>query len=746
MGKFDRDNKLYARMFLFVVLSMVFTIFSVSTALYMNFESIGQTLLHSFIKDTLSQVSYSATLMTGTAKTMITQINTDSSVSRFFNPTPPDKLDYSTSFQRLSSYNNSFPFINSICVYNAYTQTFYTDASHINIYSREELPDKWAIEAIENPGLYGFLVPIPRKMISAYSEESDPTFVYSYILTRNKNTGSKNQNTIILNISEEWIKSIIQSMDVNPGSNTFIIDGKGLVVSTNDKYEVLSDIHDLEYIQDIIKSKEASNYFIKNIDGVKTLVTYVASNSTDWRFVRLTPYETIVSRIKSMKNTTLLIGCSILILGILVSLFLSRRIYSPIHKILSKLNSLEKESRKNLFPLKQEFMRGILQGEIEYSRESLHIKLDEFKINLDENSTIRLLFLKIDCYNDFCIKQDTNDRSLLRFAIMNVVTEIFSQKHTCEAVDMGEDHIILLFNSPSKTTHKYQQEIDDLIKSIQASIFQHLSISLSAVISLPGNGIGDASELYNMVMDASHYLLFYERQSIIYADAVLNKSSQEYVYPQNKEKLLINALVSSKDAEAKLVYTDIINGAKNCSYNTFYTILIRLAAAVNMTADSIEQNSGFPISFDFASFISQLQSLESIQDIDNHFYSMFDHILQKLEEKKNPKYDDLVRKIYNIIDKRYSDINMSRELIADEVGLSSVYLGRLFLKLTSQTIADYISNFRLQKARELLISTGSSVSDISTQVGFTSTNHFYALFKKATGVTPSEFRQNGLNN
>jgi YesN/AraC family two-component response regulator len=443
-----------------------------------------------------------------------------------------------------------------------------------------------------------------------------------------------------------------------------------------------------------------------------------------------------------MKNTTLLIGFSILILGILISLLLSKRIYLPIHTIESKLNSLERERQSNLSPLKQDFMRGILQGEIEYTKELLHKKLNEFKINVDENAPIQLLLLKIDRYGDFCNTHDANDRNLLKFAVMNVAAEIFSEKRACEAVDMGEDHIIVLYNSTLKTTPELLNETDNLIRNIQFSINHHLSLSLSAAVSIAAESIEYAGELYHIVLETSRYFLFHGYQAVVYADSVLNKNHQEYTYPQKSEKLLINALVASRDEEAKRIFNDIINGAKDCSYSTFNMVMIRLATAVNMSFDSIESNSGFSISYDFASFISKLQVVETMQDINNHFYSMFDHILQKLEEKKNPKYDELVGRIHDIIEKNYFNINLSRETIAEEVGLSSVYLGRLFLKLTSHAISDYICDFRLQKAKELLMSTGSSVSDISNQVGFTSPNYFHAIFKKAFGVTPSEFRQN----
>jgi AraC-like DNA-binding protein len=70
------------------------------------------------------------------------------------------------------------------------------------------------------------------------------------------------------------------------------------------------------------------------------------------------------------------------------------------------------------------------------------------------------------------------------------------------------------------------------------------------------------------------------------------------------------------------------------------------------------------------------------------------------------------------------------------------YLARLFRRFLGCSPYEYLTNYRINRARELLVSNPRlEVQQIARQTGFSDTSHFIAMFKKATGVTPLEFRR-----
>lgn len=79
--------------------------------------------------------------------------------------------------------------------------------------------------------------------------------------------------------------------------------------------------------------------------------------------------------------------------------------------------------------------------------------------------------------------------------------------------------------------------------------------------------------------------------------------------------------------------------------------------------------------------------------------------------------------------------------IADEFGISSHYLSRIFKAGTGVNLSDYIAGYRIERAQELLKNTAKSIQEIGEAVGIPSRATFQRLFKQITGVSPSEYRK-----
>jgi len=86
------------------------------------------------------------------------------------------------------------------------------------------------------------------------------------------------------------------------------------------------------------------------------------------------------------------------------------------------------------------------------------------------------------------------------------------------------------------------------------------------------------------------------------------------------------------------------------------------------------------------------------------------------------------------------------EKIAEEMGVSSKYISRVFKEKTGVNLISYISWYRISKAKELLLKTDLNVNEISERVGIYSRTTFIRLFKKHEGTTPVHYRKLGRSN
>lgn len=97
-------------------------------------------------------------------------------------------------------------------------------------------------------------------------------------------------------------------------------------------------------------------------------------------------------------------------------------------------------------------------------------------------------------------------------------------------------------------------------------------------------------------------------------------------------------------------------------------------------------------------------------------------------------------KLLENLNKNYHDENYGIDRICDDTGISRTQLHRKLIALTGKSTSDFIRNFRIMKAKELLLSTDISVSEIAYQVGFKDPNYFTKSFAKEMGYTPSQYR------
>jgi AraC-like DNA-binding protein len=99
----------------------------------------------------------------------------------------------------------------------------------------------------------------------------------------------------------------------------------------------------------------------------------------------------------------------------------------------------------------------------------------------------------------------------------------------------------------------------------------------------------------------------------------------------------------------------------------------------------------------------------------------------------------LIRKAMTCIHARFAD-PLTREEIADHVGISADYLTDCFRQELGVTPITYIRRYRIRQACELLRRTDQAITQIAMAVGFSDSSHFTRTFQREVGMTPRAYR------
>lgn len=89
----------------------------------------------------------------------------------------------------------------------------------------------------------------------------------------------------------------------------------------------------------------------------------------------------------------------------------------------------------------------------------------------------------------------------------------------------------------------------------------------------------------------------------------------------------------------------------------------------------------------------------------------------------------------------YSNKNISLDEVSREINISPYYFSKLFKERTGENFIDYVTNIRIQKAKELLKGTDLSMKEICEKIGYSDPNYFSRSFKRRTGLSPTEYKE-----
>ncbi len=166
-----------------------------------------------------------------------------------------------------------------------------------------------------------------------------------------------------------------------------------------------------------------------------------------------------------------------------------------------------------------------------------------------------------------------------------------------------------------------------------------------------------------------------------------------------------------------------------------YFSMARFMKEMGVEVSELEKDTG-----DINSVVRRMTSwMEAKQYIENSLRI----VIQIRDSGAASKYGKLLRDAVTYIDEHYADEDISLNTVSTVANISPNHFSSIFSQEMGVTFIEYLIGKRMEKAKELLMTTDLRSSEIAYQVGYKDPHYFSSTFKKTQGMTTREYRARG---
>lgn len=308
------------------------------------------------------------------------------------------------------------------------------------------------------------------------------------------------------------------------------------------------------------------------------------------------------------------------------------------------------------------------------------------------------------------------------------------------AVDRHQNHIVCFIYGNSRPSFLSLQEIRAFIQTQLSGIGQFVLCHGQSV-----TGIRLAYESYETSVLLMQSSFFFGRNQILIPDIITCSPPSEAAnrFLSGDYTGEFREILDSGDQQAGIkllekIYqffdqnmTVLPDQAKDLYYRLF-TALKDARRKTKLPADSLSE----PDADTMISYLAQ--------------FSTYEELHQALVEKVGLFFKQLtihsaenttIYLIKEYIHHNYRDESLTVRDISSYVHMNTSYVCTLFKSETGQTLNQYITEYRMEKAKKLLLDPRYKIAEISARVGYSDGNYFGKSFRRVTGLSPSEYRE-----
>lgn len=604
---------------------------------------------------------------------------------------------------------------------------------------------------------------IPSFKVKADYKEMQ-TILFANTLSR-WNINGKNANVFVI-IDQSKIINLMKEIISYPKGIIWILDR-----DNNQILHVASNKEDNISLPPLNFSIY-SDFNIKEliIDNEKWIVYYIVSPTYGWKYISMVPVNNFFEEIRRIRNFSLLLLGLMSIVETILIFFFSLQNYRPLSEIKNLLQSRHTEptqKNKSEYDVIRELVQITLTKEDELKNQILRFtpiiknnllfqlitgnltqkEIGEIELRTlgleDPNDNFVVAVLEVDDCSGFIKEETEQEYALATFVITNVLNELLANNGIRYwEIFMSKTKMSLIIETSSderefilKLSHIFETMIDFLEKNF--------AIYISVGISNIQKGIGNIKSAYEQAEKVLS-LKFTKPNLKVFSFIQLHKDviQQSEFLPKDIENRLTNSIKEAASEKVERILDEVLEYITHlASPHLGKMIFVYLYGLYYQILNSVPNELSEKLKPQPEEVMKLILEEKNPKKIFSRIKEDFLNLTKSVITNRQKSGNDLIVSILEFVEKEFANPDISLSAIAEKFDITPQYLSAIFKEKTGQNLSDYILNLRMNRAKELLLTTDYSVTQIAKSIGYTEVSGFTKAFKKFEGVSPNKFRE-----
>ena len=288
-----------------------------------------------------------------------------------------------------------------------------------------------------------------------------------------------------------------------------------------------------------------------------------------------------------------------------------------------------------------------------------------------------------------------------------------------------------------RDTMDYNERIELIEKARELTRRMRKRIDISFRI-----GIGGAKEFHDMSESYSEALnaLVATTGSVAHVDDLPIRCEYAGDYPIKLEKKLFAEIEEGEMNNAVASARSFFEWMEE-SHSNIMDIRLKILEFALWAEHIAYEKGGMTYQLNSrADYLPQIMEMSDLTQLRKWFVDKVMQACQNILSKRTEKSNSIIGMAKDYIRSNYNK-DISLDDVSRAVNISPYYFSKIFKENTGENFIEYLTNIRIDKAKELLGTTEYSMKEICSMVGYSDPNYFSRYFKKNVGVTPTEYKE-----